>query len=162
MSKPLLSILLIFSISQPALAKDALGVFGQWGAFRDPATPRCYAIAKAEPSRSARDHQPYASVGTWPKRGVRGQVHLRLSRTISKERPVRLRVGGASFTLSGGGGDAWAKDRSMDAAIVAGMRSAGRMTVSATDRRGRRFSDSYDLSGAATALDAATVACARR
>jgi len=35
------------------------------------------------------------------------------------------------------------------------------MSLSATDRAGRRFSDRYSLDGAATALDAATVGCAR-
>jgi len=49
----------------------------------------------------------------------------------------------------------------MDAAIVAAMRSAGTMSVSATDSAGRRFTDRYSLEGAATALDAATVGCAR-
>ena len=64
--------------------------------------------------------------------------------------------------LTGGGGDAWAQNRAMDAAIVAAMRSAERMTIRATDKRGRRFANSYSLSGAATAMDAATLACARR
>ena len=50
----------------------------------------------------------------------------------------------------------------MDAAIVAAMRSAQSMTIRATDSRGRRFSNTYSLSGAATAMDAATLACSRR
>ena len=49
----------------------------------------------------------------------------------------------------------------MDAAIVAAMRSAGAMSVSARDAAGRRFTDRYSLAGAATAMDAATVGCAR-
>ena len=50
----------------------------------------------------------------------------------------------------------------MDASIVARMRSAKSMTVRAVDAQGQRFSNSYDLAGAATAMDAATVACAKR
>jgi hypothetical protein len=49
----------------------------------------------------------------------------------------------------------------MDAAIVAAMRSADSMSVTATDRSGHRFTDRYSLRGAATAMDAATVGCAR-
>lgn len=49
----------------------------------------------------------------------------------------------------------------MDAAIVAAMRSARSMNVSARDARGRRFADSYALDGGATAMDAATIGCAR-
>jgi hypothetical protein len=41
------------------------------------------------------------------------------------------------------------------------MRSAESMSVSATDRSGRRFTDRYGLEGVATAMDAATVGCAR-
>lgn len=142
----------------PLAARDSLGVFGEWGAFRDPSVPRCYAIAAAQNARSG---QPYASVGTWPRRNVRGQVHVRLSRTAAPAATISLSVGGQRFELTGGGADAWAQGRRMDAAIVAAMRSAGSMSVSARDRSGRRFTDRYSLEGAATAMDAATVGCAR-
>lgn len=149
-------------LAAPASARDSLGVFSSWGAFRDPQVPRCYAIAKPRPGEIRRDYQPYASVGTWPRRNIRGQVHFRLSRKLATEPRIQLAISGKRFTLTGGGGDAWAPDRATDAAVVAAMRSAGSMSVSATDSRGRRFSNIYDLAGAATALDAATVGCARR
>ena len=162
--KTRVAVLVLALIASPLAAKDSLGVFGQWGAFRDPQVPRCYAIAAAESetrARVARDHAPFASVGTWPKRAVRGQLHLRLSRNLGASPRISLAIGGQRFELTGGGGDAWASDRTMDAAIVAAMRSAGTMSVSATDSAGRRFTDRYSLEGAATALDAATVGCAR-
>lgn len=148
-------------VSAPAAAKDSLGVFADWGAFRDLQFARCYAIAEPQPSTRARDYQPYAAVGTWPRRGVRGQLHFRLSRKMAPDAAVSLRVGSQRFTLTGGGGDAWARDKAMDAAIVAAMRSAESMTVSARDARGRAFWDTYRLAGAATAMDAASVGCAR-
>ena len=154
-----LAALALLSLAAPLAAKDSLGVFGQWGAFRDPQVPRCYAIAAAE--NAARDHAPFASVGTWPKRNLRGQLHVRLSRTLAASATISLSVGGQRFRLTGGGGDAWARDRTMDAAIVAAMRSASSMSVSARDRAGNRFTDRYRLEGAATAMDAATVGCAR-
>lgn len=142
-------------------AKDALGVFSDWGAFRDTGTPRCYAIAKPAASRLRRDYDPYASIGTWPRKKVRGQVHFRMSRKLAKGKPITLKVGSRSFALTGGGSDAWARGRTMDAAIVSAMRSARSMTVRATGANGRRFSNIYVLEGAATAMDAATVGCAR-
>ena len=148
-------------LATPALARDSLGMFSSWGAFRDPAVPRCYAIAMAEPSAKQRDYQPYAAVGSWPRRGVRGQVHFRLSRRLAANAPITLSIGRDRFQLIGGGGDAWATDRRMDAAIVAAMRSASRMTVSARDAAGRGFSNSWPLAGAATAMDAATIGCAQ-
>jgi hypothetical protein len=154
-----LSALALLAFAAPVAAKDGLGVFGEWGAFRDPKVPRCYAIAAAQ--NEARDHAPYASVGTWPRRQVRGQLHVRLSRRAAPTATISLSVGGQRFELTGSEGDAWARDRRMDAAIVAAMRSAGSMSVSARDRSGRRFTDRYSLEGAATAMDAATVGCAR-
>jgi hypothetical protein len=149
-------------LAAPLAAKDSLGVFGQWGAFRDPQVPRCYAIAMADkPSAAeARTHAPFASIGTWPKRDVRGQLHLRLSRDVVAKAPINLVVGNQRFVLAGGGGDAWAIDKRMDAAVVAAMRSAATLSVSGTDGAGHRFTDRYGLAGAATALDAATVGCA--
>lgn len=151
----------VSAMAGPASARDSLGVFSDWGAFRDPAVPRCYAIAKPAPSTLAREFEPFATVGTWPRRQVRNQFHLRLSRKTAADSAISLRIGGKSFALTGSGGNAWARNRAMDAAIVAAMRSAGAMTVSARDMRGRGFSNTYQLSGAATAMDAATVGCAR-
>ena len=148
-------------LSAPAHARDSLGIFSDWGAFRDPAVPRCYAIAKPRPSTLSRDYDPFTTIGSWPSRNVRRQVHFRLSREMAKNTRITLRMIGKSFDLAGGGGDAWAKDPAMDAAIVAAIRSAGSMTIGARDKSGRRFSNTYDLSGAATAMDAASVGCAR-
>ena len=146
----------------PAAAKDSLGIFAGWGAFRDVQVPRCYAIAMADPSTRSRDYQPFASVGTWPKRALRNQLHIRLSRKIASGSLITLRIAhGDRFELTGGGGDAWAQDRRMDAAIIAAMRSATDMSVSGRDTAGRSFTDRYKLEGAATAMDAATLGCAR-
>ena len=144
----------------PALARDALGMFGSWATFRDPQTPRCYAIAMAAPSAKQREFQPYADVAWWPRQQVRGQVHFRLSRKLQAGAPIMLSIGDQRIALTGGGGDAWASDKRGDAAVIAAMRSAGSMTVSARDASGQGFSNTWDLSGAATAMDAAAVGCA--
>lgn len=152
---------LAVALPAPAIARDSLGVFGQWGAFRDPSVPRCYAIAKPSSTSRGGTYASFASIGTWPRRQVRGQLHVRLSRKISPAGAITLRIGERSFELTGGGGDAWAQDKRMDAAVIAAMRSAARLTITARDTGGRVFSDSYSLDGAATAMDAATVGCAR-
>jgi hypothetical protein len=146
-------------LAAPLAAKDSLGVFDNWGAFRDPSVPRCYAIAEAD--KGAGGGAGYADVATWPRQGVRGQVHFRLSRPLSASPRLSLSLGGTRYPLTGGGGDAWARDKGVDAAIVAAMRSADSMSITATDRSGHRFTDRYALKGAATAMDAATVGCAR-
>jgi hypothetical protein len=153
--------LLALLVAPPAEARDSLGVFSAWGAFRDSAVPLCYAIAKPQPTTRSREHEPYADVATWPRKGLRNQVHFRLARTIAKGSGVTLYLGGERFALVAGGSDAWAADRRMDAAVVAAMRSADSMTVWARDARGRRFSNTYRLIGAASAMDAAALGCAQ-
>ena len=143
-------------------ARDSLGVFDDWGAFRDPQVPRCYAIAQPDEVRGKRQYRPFASIGYWPRRGVRGQFHLRLSRATAKGQSVMLTIGIRRFRLTGGGGDAWARDRAMDAAIVAALRSARDMTATSEDQQGNMIRDAYLLKGAATALDAAALGCTRR
>ena len=160
-SRTALTILAAVALASGAAARDSLGVYGQWGAFEDGARS-CYAISQALPSSARRDSQPYVTVSTWPGRGVRGQVHLRLSRDTGDDAAPALRIGDRRFALTGGGNNAWSADRRMDAAILSAMRSAGRMSVSARVRQGRRFSDSYSHDGAATAMEAAAIACARR
>ena len=148
-------------LAAPAVARDSLGMYSIWGAFRDPQVPRCYAIAMAMPSTLHRDYQPYAAIGTWPRRGVRNQVHFRVSRKMDPGTKIVLRIGRERFELTGGGGDAWAVDRKMNAAIVAAMRSAESMSVHARDASGKRFSNTWPLTGAASAMDAASIGCAR-
>lgn len=148
-------------VATPVAARDALGVFGQWAAFRDPATPRCYAIAMAAPSTLKRDFQPFATVAWWPRQQVRGQVHFRLSRQVKPGAPLSLSIAGQRIVLVGGGAEAWAPDKRGDAAIMAAMRSAREMTLSARDVGGRGFTNSYVLEGAATAMDAAALGCAQ-
>lgn len=148
-------------VATPVAARDALGVFGQWAAFRDPATPRCYAIAMAAPSTLKRDFQPFATVAWWPRQQVRGQVHFRLSRQVKPSAPLSLSIAGQRIALVGGGAEAWAPDKRGDAAIMAAMRSAREMTLSARDVGGRGFTNSYVLEGAATAMDAAALGCAQ-
>lgn len=140
----------------PANARENLGIFGDWGAFRDDNIPRCYAIAQADDGRG------YASIGTWPLKNVRGQLHIRLSQSAAESSTIFLSAGSRRFALTGRGANAWARDARMDAAIVASLRSAPTMTVSFRDTQGARVRDRYDLPGIASAMDAATVACARR
>src|SRR5262245_46718816 len=89
------------ALAAPLAAKDDLGVFDNWGAFRDPSIPRCYAIAESE--KTAKGGQGYADIATWPRQGVRGQVHFRLSRQLAAASRLSLSLGGTRYELTGGG-----------------------------------------------------------
>lgn len=158
----LIAVAAALAAAVPALGRDSLGVFGGWGAFRETRPAGCFAIAEPDSGGRSRDWRPFASIATWPGRKIRGQLHIRLSRAAAPGRPIELVVGERRFVLTGGGADAWARDAQADAAIVAAIRNATGMRVTATSAAGRSFADSYTLRGAATAIDAATLGCARR
>jgi hypothetical protein len=145
-----------------ASARDSLGVFDNWGAFRDSAVPRCYAIAMAEKVRGREQaFQPYFTVGYWPKRGIRGAVHVRLARRLAPGSSVNVSFPEANFTLQAGQADAWPADQRANAGIIAQLRSASRVVVIGQGVDGRKFRDSYKLTGAPSAMDAAALGCAR-
>lgn len=152
----------LIMLAAPVLARDSLGVFGNWGAFRDDDGQRCFAIAMPQSRPDKSDFQPFASVGTWPDRGVRGQLHLRPSQRLAANARVTLTVGDKRFTLTGGGNNVWASNAAQDAAILSAMRAASVMSLRADDARGKSFVDRYRLNGAATAMDAATAGCVQR
>ena len=145
----------------PAAAQpQSLGVFATWGAFRDAA--RCYAITQPYQAPQPQGWQPFASVGHWPARGAGGQLHIRLSREKRPGSAVLIRIDGRSFQLAGGGRDAWAPDARADAEIQAAMRTGIDLVVETRSTDGLAVRDHYRLRGAATAMDAAAIACAPR
>jgi len=162
MKRIAIGVALIASIGgNGALARDRLGVWNDWGAFRDAAVPRCYAIAMASDTpRRGREAQPFVTVATWPRRAIHGEVHVRLSRISLPGRPVDIVLGGQKFAMVSNGADAWAADQRMDAAIIAAIRQGGDMTITMRGRDGRLARDSYHLAGAASAMDAASLGCA--
>ena len=135
---------------QPA----TVGVWQGWGAFRD--ADHCWAVS-APPGRRRGD--AFASVSSWPGRGIRDQVQFRLSRERRADAPVVLAVGDRRFRLAARGRDAWGAEPGTDRVILAALRDARAMAVESRDPAGRRFVDGYPLGGAPTAIDAARIAC---
>jgi hypothetical protein len=148
-----------FAALPAAAARESLGVFSTWGAFRDGA--RCYAISEPVQPGGRDGARPFAAVGYWPERGRGGQLHVRLRGPKREGSAVLLRIDGRSFQLAGGPRDAWAPDAAADAEIQAAMRMGIEMSVETRAAGGAAMRDQYRLRGAATAIDAAAVACAR-
>ena len=152
-----LAALLILSLAAPATARDTIGIYKSWGSFRDTTPDRCYAISR--PVMAGGRSSGFASIATWPQRGLRASLHIRLSRERDRSAGVTLTIGERRFALVANGLDAWASDAPSDRAVVAALRSGRSMSVEAVGVGGRPFADVYALSGAATAIDAAVLAC---
>jgi hypothetical protein len=152
----------ILALSAPIFAqqRQSLGVFGGWGAFRGDGS--CYAITQPWRAPEPEGWRPFVSVAHWPARGIANQLHIRLSRAKRDGSAVLLRIDGRIFQLTGGGRDAWASDARADDEIQDAMRTGIDMVVETRAANGARIRDQYRLRGAATAMDAAAVACARR
>ncbi len=159
MNVTLLALLLAAAGAQTP-GRVALGVFESWGAFRDPSPLRCYAIA--QPAGRRGSGAAFASIASWPGERLRNQLHIRLSRPRAANARVTLSVGERRFELTAGAADAWAPDPRTDLAIVAALREGRSMSVETIATNGAPFADTYGLKGAATAIDAAAVGCARR
>jgi len=149
--RAILSVLLL--MASPVAARETLDQFGSWGAFRD--SGHCYAIAETTNRRDGAS----VALSSSPARGVRIQFHARLSRPVDPSRPAVVRVGGVTTPLVARDRDAWAADARTDLRILAAIRSGDTLAVTATDARGRRFTDRYALTGAASAIDTAMIGC---
>src|SRR4051812_47924735 len=146
-------------VAAPAFAaRQSLGIFSLWGSFRDGG--RCWAVAEPE-GASRRAGRAFASVA-WSATGApRGQLSFRLARPKRPGSAVLLRIDERVFQLIGGGVNAWAENARADGDIVAAMRTGVQMTIETRADDGTSLRDAYPLRGAATAIDAAAIACAR-
>jgi hypothetical protein len=155
------SIALLLALTSSAVsARDSLGVYSGWGAFRDATPSRCFAIATPEQGGGGK-WKPFASVGWWPVEAVRGQLHVRLSRERRAGADVFLVAGNRKWRLVAGKYDAWSPSTAHDAYILAKLRSAPSMSITSVAATGGGFADTYALRGAASAFDAAALGCAK-
>lgn len=142
----------------PVQARARVGVYNGWAAFADESPRRCYAVSAPDVAiRGA-----FASVANWPERRVASQLHIRFPRPARPGSAILLSVDSQLFQLVGRGAGAWAAGAQWDRAIVLAMRTGVTMTVSARDADGTLMTAQYPLSGAASAIDAAALACRTR
>ena len=147
-------------LATPAVAaRRAIGVFGDWGAFADTGPARCFAIAEPPPGTTAQGRGAFAAVTSRPETRIRAQLAIRLSRGHRTGARVTLTIGDSGFPLIATARDAWAQDRRQDAEVVAAMRSGSSMSIATVSPDGTPYADVYRLRGAATAIDAAMLAC---
>ena len=146
---------LILSIfTSTAHARETLGVFGEWGAFKQRGA--CYATSTPAQPTSSKRSEPYITVSIFPLQGQTPQVMVATG-TIA--RSVSVRAGGQSFRPTLRGDAAWMPDSRGDALMVQAFSAASNASVDITTARVNRITDHYSLSGFGEALKAVQAAC---
>jgi len=150
---------------QPTL----LGVSKDWTAYQANSADGkvCYALSKpvsTAPAGGARDPM-FIMISTWPGRSVHDELQIVPGYTYKDGEAVFAQVGSHKTEFfarnDGKAGSAWVKDVEEEAALVRTMRGGSKLIVTGTSNKGTRTTDTYSLTGIATALDRAHQACGR-
>jgi len=160
----LLSALIITLVPAALNAKSLIGIYSGWAAFSEPSENYCYAIAQPSEviGRDSEKGNSSFTVSFWPQQSRNYQIYIRFSRDRSSNSRVTLSAGGRSFRLRGNRTEAWGKDKRMNLAIIAAMRSSASMSIESIGRDGRAIVDAYKLRGAASAIDGAAFECSKK
>ncbi len=137
--------------------------FGDWSAFADGEgkTRLCYmasAPTKAEGDYTKRGEM-YALVTHRTADGSVGVVSIEAGYTYKTDSEVMVTIGDSTFSLFTDKGQAWARDRATDKALVDAMRAGATMVVKGTSSRGTLTTDTYSLNGFTAAYRAISKAC---
>ena len=150
--------LTLFLTLAAAMPGKVLFASGGWAAIDRGAT--CEALSRSLRA-PAKELQPgIAGFAFDSDRRRWGRFHVRLGRQPRAGSTVVLDLGGQPFLLESRGIEAWARNSAQDQAIIDALRGATAMKVSGRDSRGRRFSELFEVRGAATAIDSAAARCA--
>ena len=148
---------LVLATAAAAAPSRLIVAGGSWASFDRGSA--CEALAKPVAPPRRQDAPAHVALA-FDRGGPRqGQLFVRLRRPARPGSSVMLVVGSQPFQLVARGPSAWSRNAAQEAAILAAMRAAGGMRVTARDASGRRMIDRYLLDGAPTAIDAAAAAC---
>lgn len=139
---------------------EVIGVSGSWAAIDRGSS--CEAVTRSPYPATKTRKAAVAGFRFTPDRRQWGQFHVALSRPPRPGASVMLELGAQPFLLVARGGDAWSRGTAQDQAIIAALRSAATMKVSARSGSGQRFTDRFEPRGAATAIDRAAAHCSLR
>jgi hypothetical protein len=154
--------MIALALLSAAPVRAPLGVWQHWAALRETPGPRCFAVAQPLRRDGRTDRRGgYALVAARQGAARAPAIRFRLSRVRGAGAPLTLVIGDRRFALLGDGAEVRAADAATDRAIVGAMRGGGAMTLATLDAAGRALGDTYPLAGAATAIDAAQLGCAR-
>lgn len=150
---------------QPTL----LGVSKDWTAYQATTAEGkvCYALSTPKtsaPTTGARD-PIYIIISTWLGRNVKDELQIVPGYLYKEGEPVYAQVGNNKTEFfaknDAKAGSAWVKEIPDEAKLVRAMRSGSKIVVTGVSSKGSKTTDTYSLSGIATALERAHTACGK-
>jgi Invasion associated locus B (IalB) protein len=156
-----LLLLLTALFASPVSARESLGVFGDWGLFRDGrGGASCYIVSAPSASGNGKGRESsQLVVSRWPRQNVSAQVMAGAGTSIQS---AALSTGGRNFKLAVRGDSGWMPDAQGDAQAVAALAASSRASVDGRTARGNRYSDNYSLTGFSEAYAAMQKMCGGR
>jgi hypothetical protein len=157
----------------PALAQSAaerVAAHTDWSVFVAGSPKECYIVSPPTSSTARRDGESVEVdrgdirlfVAFRPGEGVSNEVSFTSGYPIQEDSTVRLEVGGQTFNLGPGDGDAneWAwTNPADDARAVSALRGGSSATVTGTSTRGTTTVDTFSLMGFTAAVQDAEARC---
>ncbi|NJC35005.1 hypothetical protein GGR88_002519 [Sphingomonas jejuensis] len=129
-----------------------LAVRDSWGAFIDQQQDRCWAVARPEADGTRRGS---AAAYVAMARGTLPRLQITTAGPVAT---ARLLIDGQAIPLAGSDTLWW--PAAADARVLRALRGGRTMTVAGRGADGRVIRHRFLLGGAATAIDAAILACA--
>ena len=142
------------------LITQVIAASGDWAAFDRGAS--CEAVSRSLLIPRKGKEQPHIAIAFDRAGSRKGEISIKLRRTVRPGSSVILTIGEQPFLLLARGGDAWSRGPRQESAIISAIRRETGMRVEARDEAGRRTVDRYSLGGAPTAIDAAAARCLRK
>ncbi|GAA0539587.1 hypothetical protein FHS83_003728 [Rhizomicrobium palustre] len=156
------------AVSAASEAPTLLGTSKDWTAYQasTPEGKTCYALSSPKTTspviKGGRD-QVYIIISTWPGRNVKDELQIVPGYQYKEGEPITALVGNRKTEFfaknDAKSGSAWVKEVNDEAALVKSMRGGSKLVVTGTSKKGSTTTDTYSLSGIATALDRAHQAC---
>jgi hypothetical protein len=148
--------------AQSGTPGEFLGRFGSWQAYKTGSGGQISCFALTEPTArlpEGLNRDPGYLFVTHRTEGDDGEISVVFGYPLDEERPSRIKVGDATYSLAADGGSAWIADVQEQPAAVGAFKRGATASVIAVSRRGNETTDEYSLMGFTKALDAITRAC---
>jgi Invasion associated locus B (IalB) protein len=147
-------------------AATTLGSFKQWTAYSssDAGGKMCFIASeptnsKYAPSAPKSRDKAYFMVTTIPAKKIKNEASTIIGYAFKEGSKVTVDVEGKKFTMFTDKDNAWIENQAQEATLVSAMKGAKTMSVEGTSKRGTVTTDTYSLSGLASALDAIAKEC---